>query len=415
MKAEQPQRSLQRRVFTIFGSFTLVLCLVYSGIGIMAAYIIEDQLLDNLISDEARYIERQFHTHGKLPTPRLPNFSLYASAGDAPSNFRVALAGGRKSAELFVTGEQHYHLRRLELDGGPVLAADVGNLLTVSRQSGRLVWLLLAALLATTALALWLAHRLAAGTIRPLLGLAREVQQQHNDRQPVALSATENQDEIGFLARTLERSLNELQQAQQREAEFTRDVSHELRTGLAIATNTIALSRQRELQDSEKHELWSTLTAMEKTVSTLLVLARAESIERSTFDLRPLLEERLLARREIAAGENFQLDLALPDKLPVNGNPRLTVLLLDILLDNAIRHAAGPALQIHASGSGLSFTNPVRENTDTENLFLAGTRRPGSDGLGQGLYLASRILNAQGWGYGANCEKQLFSISIYPA
>ncbi|WP_237059421.1 HAMP domain-containing sensor histidine kinase [Microbulbifer sediminum] len=415
MKAEQPQASLQRRVFTVFGSFTLVLCLVYTGIGVLAAYVIEDQLLDNLISDEAGYIERQFHSNGTLPAPRLPNFTLYPSAGDAPDTFQAALAGGRKSAELFVTGEQHYHLRRLGLEGGPVLAADVGNLLTVSRQSGHLLWLLLGALLATTALALWLAHRLAAGTIRPLLRLAREVQQQHNGRQPVALSATGNQDEIGFLAQTLERSLNELQQAQQREAEFTRDVSHELRTGLAIATNTIALSRQRELQDSEKHELWSTLTAMERTVTTLLALARAESVERSTFDLRPLLEERLLARREIAAGGSFQLDLALPDNLPVNGNPRLTELLLDILLDNAIRHAAGPALQIHTSGSGLSFINPVEETTDTAKLFLAGTRRPGSDGLGQGLYLASRILNAQGWGYAASCERQQFSISIHPA
>ncbi|SDK51230.1 sensor histidine kinase [Microbulbifer yueqingensis] len=415
MKAEQPQGSLQRRVFTVFGSFTLVLCLVYTGIGILAAYVIEDQLLDNLISDEVRYIERQFHARGTLPAPRLPNFHLYPSSGDAPNTFQAALAGGRKSAELFVAGEQHYHLRRLQIGDRPILAADVGNLLTVTHQSGRLLWLLLAALLATTALALWLAHRLVARTIRPLLGLAREVQAGHNDLKPVALSATNNQDEIGFLARTLERSINELQQAQKREAEFTRDVSHELRTGLAIATNTLALSRERELQHSEKQELWSTLTAMERTVATLLALARAESIERCAFDLRPLLEKRLLARREIATGQGFQLDLALPERLPVSGNPRLTELLLDILLDNAIRHAAGPVLQIHTNGSGLSFVNPVEDSTNTEEIFLPGTRRPGSDGLGQGLYLASRILNAQGWGYGANCEKQLFSISIYPA
>ena len=72
MQAETPRSNLQRKVFTLFGGFTLLLCLIYSGIGLLTAYVIEDQLLDNLINEEAHYIEQSFRADGTLPSPRLP-------------------------------------------------------------------------------------------------------------------------------------------------------------------------------------------------------------------------------------------------------------------------------------------------------------------------------------------------------
>ncbi|MCK7599019.1 HAMP domain-containing histidine kinase [Microbulbifer sp. CAU 1566] len=416
MQTEIPKGRLKRKVLTLFGGFTLLLCLIYSSIGVIAAYVIEDQLIDNLINSEIDYIEQHFREHGELPSPRLPQFTLYTSPAKTPPEFVAALGGERRRAELFVTGQEHYHLRELTPETGAILASEVGNLLTVSSQSGRLVWTLIATFLCTTALALWLAHRLITSTVRPILSLARELESQAVNTPSLALTTSNRNDEIGFLARTLERNLRELQQARQREAEFTRDVSHEFRTNLAVASNTISLCGNRGLNVSETQGLGAILANMNRTVTTLLALARSESFARKTFDLRPLLEGRLLARPEISLEDSFEVDLTLPATLPVTGNPHLTELLLDILLDNAIRYALQPKLTIFYSGDAIVFENPIRTTFETETLFNAGVRgessRENSEGIGQGLYLASRILTAQQWHYAAECHNGTFSISI---
>nr|WP_010133384.1 HAMP domain-containing sensor histidine kinase [Microbulbifer agarilyticus] len=414
MQAETPRSNLQRKVFTLFGGFTLLLCLIYSGIGLLTAYVIEDQLLDNLINEEARYIEQSFRNDGTLPSPRLPMFTLYTSNADTPPEFLTALAGEQRRAEYFVEGHQHFHLRELSPGTGAILAAEVGDLLTVSSQSGRLIWLPLAVFLLTTLLALWLAYRLVTSAIRPILNLAREVESQATSQSPLALSTSSRHDEIGFLARTLQRNLHELQQARQREAEFTHDVSHELRTNLAIASNTLALATEQGLNVEESRKLSEILAAMNRTVSTLLTLARSESFERSSFDLRPLVEERLLARREITMCADFQLDVTLPDTLPVTGHPQLAASLLDILLDNTSQHASQPALLLHYEGGALTFENPVAEDLETTSLFEAGARGPDSEGFGQGLYLANRIFSALDWRFSCTCENGKFSLRVFP-
>ena len=412
MKTESPQGNLKRKVFTLFGGFTLLLCLIYSGIGLMTAYVVEDQLIDNLIDDEIAYIERSFNLYGELPHPRLPQFTLYTSAENTPPEFSAALAGDRRRAEYFASGNPHYHLRKLSPDTGAILSAEVGDLITVTRQSERLIWMVLFAFIGTTALALWLAHRLITATIRPVLSLAQEVESQVTGTPALALSTSTRNDEIGFLARTLERNVRELQSAHEREAEFTRDVSHELRTNLAVVTNALTLSGDRGLDASEAQELRGILADMNRTVSTLLALARSESFEPEVFDLRALLESRLLARPEISTEDDFDLHLALPDKLSAFGNPSLTGILLDILLDNAIRHASRPHLSIYQAGDSLVLENAVQMALPAEAIFDAGTRGENSTGIGQGLYLAGRILTAQNWNHAVCCSEGTFSIRI---
>lgn len=408
--------SLQRRVFTTFGAFTLLLCLVYTAICVLVAYIIEDQVLDNLLADEADYIEQQYRDSGEIPPPRLPYFQLYTDSNPAPSDIRAAMPEGATRAEWFGDAERHFHLRRLKLgqDTTPILAAEVDRLLTVSRQSGGLLWLIFAALLATLALALWVAYRISSRTIRPVIDLAEEVKSRRVDDAPLSLVAAGAKDEIGFLARTLETALNQLKLALQRESEFTRDASHELRTAITIAKNTLALSLRRELSQEEKKELHSTVEEMENTVSALLALARAESIERGPLELRSLLEERILAQYRRIAEMSFQVRLDLPDKRHALGNRGLVALLIDNLLSNAICHASQPKLHIYADGDTLIFENPVANTFDTGISVLPGKKGEQSDGLGQGLFLVKRILTALKWDFTVGCADGLFICAITP-
>lgn len=408
--------SLQRRVFATFGAFTLLICLVYTAICVLVAYIIEDQVLDNLLADEASHIEQQYRSSGEIPRPRLPYIQLYSDSNPAPADIRAALPGGAARAEWFGDAEGHFHLRRLSLDENtaPILAAEVSRLLTVSRQSSGLLWLIFTALLATLALALWVAYRISSRTIRPVVALAEQVRNYQRHDAPQTLAATGAKDEIGFLARTLETALSQLRLALQRESEFTRDASHELRTTVAIAKNTLALSLQRELSQGEKEELHNTVEEMENTVSALLALARAESIGREPLELRSLLEERILAQHRRIAEMQFRVRLDLPDQHRALGNRHLAALLIDNLLNNAIRHASAPELHIHADGDTLIFENPVAKTFDTGTSFRQGEKSEQSDGLGQGLFLVRRILTALDWDSSVDCTDGRFRCAIIP-
>ncbi|MGL6160465.1 sensor histidine kinase [Microbulbifer sp.] len=411
------EHSIHRRVVTAFGAFTLLLCLVYTGICVLVAYVIEDQVLDNLLADEARYIEQRFRANGEIPPPRLPYVELYSESNPPPAGVPAALPEGTTRAEWFSDGERHFHLRRLSLDSdtSPILAAEVGRLLTVSRHSGELLWLLFAALLATSALALWLAYRLSSRTVRPVIALAEEVKDRQHGDAPLSLPSSADRDEIGFLARTLERSLNQLKLALRRESEFTRDVSHELRTAITIIKNTLALSHLRNLSPQETKELRTTVEAMENTISALLALARAESIEQRPFDLRPLLENRILALHSRVPERQFQVRLEIPDSYPVAGNSHLATLLIDNLLNNAVRHASRPQLRVREDGYALVFENPIGELFDTDISLLPGEKSEQSDGMGQGLYLVKRIAGALGWHLSTKCDEELFTCAVYPA
>lgn len=264
--------SLQRKVFAIFGSFTLLLCLVFFAICMMVAYVVEDHLLDNLLAGEVRHLEQQAKLAKVIPEPRLPYLTLYTESKVIPTELRTALPSHAEKAEWFSDTEHDFHLRRVNFpdNNSVVLVAEVSELLTVTRQSSQLLWLFAGTCVLTLLLALYCAYRISRKTIAPVVTLANAVKRQRNCDSQISLPYNNVQDEIGYLACTLQDTLNQLKLTLRRETEFTRDTSHELRTGLTILKSTLALSQNREMTKPEKNELLETVTGMEKTVNRLL-------------------------------------------------------------------------------------------------------------------------------------------------
>jgi signal transduction histidine kinase len=153
---------------------------------------------------------------------------------------------------------------------------------------------------------------------------------------------------------------------------------------------------------------------MQNTVSVLLALARAESIEQKPFDLRQLLENCILALHHRISEKHFQIDLDLPNNYRTLGNSDLTGLLINNLVNNAIQHASRPELRIYANGDALVFENPAGEPIDIDITLLAGEKGAHSDGIGQGLFLTRRILTALDWSFATGCNHGIFKFSVYP-
>jgi signal transduction histidine kinase len=157
------------------------------------------------------------------------------------------------------------------------------------------------------------------------------------------------EDELGQLAATLNQTFERLQQAFQRERQFTADASHELRTPLAIlqSETSLSLSKNRNPEEYRKSlELVSDeISRMTSMVNKLLVLARAdngaENLNLKAVSLNELLSDLASDMEALCEDKALHFELDLQDQLRVRGDEIKLRELFVNLLSNAIRYTPG--------------------------------------------------------------------------
>ncbi|MBQ5964957.1 HAMP domain-containing sensor histidine kinase [Massilia sp. ZL223] len=394
-------KSIRQGLFTALAGFTVLICLCYTGLAVVIAYVTEDMLVERLLEREARAIARHVEQHGDIPSARNDLIAVYASHAALPAVVRQAAGPAEGRAEVFAGGGRHYHLMALDLDARRVyLLADVGPLLVVSKVIQDVGGVLIFVALGLIALALLLAWLLARRLVLPLQTLAAEARALGPGSE-IAFSARGRPDEIGFLAERLETGFSELQAALEREHAFTRDVGHELRTPLTIMNNTLAT---RPIGDAEVVQLQAGLDEIRSTVDVLFALARAERLGSERFDLRACIEQCLLRVLEEGRWDASRWTLDLPERLEVAGNPHLAALLVHNCVGNALFHG-GPQARL-----SLCWADG--------RLVIANTVTPGEPGRIQGFShgqnLLARVARAMHWELGFHPGPSSYRVEIRP-
>lgn len=400
--------SIRHGLFAALAGFTLLICVCYTGLAIVIAYVTEDMLVDRLLARAAA------HAVAQARLPDLPEtfgnalIRLYPSASLLPPAVQAQVAAGRDRAEVFADGGSHYHYRTLDLDtaAGPrriYLVADAGPLLVVAALLRDVGGILAAVAFALVALALLLAWLLTRRLVAPLLVLAAEVRSRAPDG-PAEFSASRRRDEIGYVAQRFEASLEALRGALAREHAFTRDVGHELRTPLTVMHNTLAQAQGKPLDAADVAQLRTHLDDVGKTVDVLFALAYAEHVAHEAFDLRGCIEECLLRVLDVGGTDAGCLTLDLPERLEVSGNRHLSALLINNCVGNALFHG-GPGCQ-----SRLSFADGVLSISNT----VDPARPSATQGFLHGQNLLRRIAAAMRWDIGFHAGATVYRVDIVP-
>ena len=210
------------------------------------------------------------------------------------------------------------------------------------------------------------------------------------------------------------RAMQPVKDSFQRQRTFIADASHELKTPLALVKINAEVM-QRNPTDPENGEViedqLSEIDRMNALLSDLLVLARLDAgrldVEEKPFDLSVVAAEtagRFLTR---AASDGVSLEVEVPDRLPVNGDPGRTNQILAAVLDNALRYTpkggtitiSGRRLDDEAEAS-VTDTGPGISPEHLPRIFdrfyraeAARTRAGGGTGLG--LSIARDLARAQ--------------------
>jgi len=395
--------SIKASLFWVMGGLTLGICLFFSAVSMLVIYMVEDEVLDRLLTQEAKYLQQT-----GLLQPRVDYMQLYFSSQQLPEFVQQALIEIPEQTEFFTPDQSHYHLKHVYVqDKHAYLLAEVGQLLAVTNMSRSIFFSLGSLLLLASLLAMLLAYVLSRRTSLPILQLAEQVQKMDEGRHEVRLQACEWQNELGYLARTLQKNIQQLQASLTRESHFTRDVSHELRTPLTIINNALALAEKQGDNPRYLLEVKQQTHMMGQIVESLLALARAESISNQPLDLNIQLEQSLLQLYSRMTESQFEVKLDLPATCKVQANSHLLHLLVMNVVENAMRYASRPELLIEAGDGFIRFSN-CQDLPRSQNVTEPGIKAPHSQGLGQGLYLVERISLAMGWHMQVNNKPGLF-------
>ena len=210
-------------------------------------------------------------------------------------------------------------------------------------------------------------------------------------------------DEIRRLGSTLNRMLERLDAAVQRERNFTAEVSHELRTPLGILRAEVELARAAAAEPAAREGLSSALEEIDRltaVVEDLLLLARADAAavfdRRHVVDLGELASAAVQRFHRVAAARG--VTLAASGSATITGDAPAVERALANLVDNALRHTpAGGTVNIHAEPGTRGAILVVRDSgpgAETQALatlfdrYTPAASRPGSAGLGLSIVAA---------------------------
>lgn len=404
--------SIKRQLFVAIAGFTLFLCVSYTGVAVLVAYVTEDAVLESILSYEAKSLQDQYAKTATWQQPRAAYMQLIPSFAQLAESHKtkVQAANQRKDArtEVFTTLGTHYHVIRLSDDPqGAYLVAEVSPFLVVNNLSKSLADFMLVVALLMTGGALLLAYRLARHIAAPLLQLNEEIRLGTKDQDPPNFSASRRPDEIGYLAKTLTHSLQSLREALKRETLFTRDISHELRTPVTIIKNLLHRDANPGMTQEDHQLLTSSMTEIDQTLEILLALARAENLALQETDLVAHLEHAILHLEKTAETHrlHFTLDFdeaAFDDKPTAMANPHLLTLLFNNLLNNALFHGGDQVL--------------IKIKIDTEAIVIgnsiAAKTLSHSSGFTHGKNLLTRIVQALDWQIEFQHDATYFEVRI---
>jgi signal transduction histidine kinase len=279
----------------------------------------------------------------------------------------------------------------------------------------------LAAILAGLSAAVWLVAlavgrrvcRRALAPVRRMAETAGEMTAVDLDQR---LPASGSGDELDALAAAFNGLLDRLGESFDRQARFTGDASHQLRTPLTAILGQIEVASRRPRTAEEYERVLASVRGqaghLRRIVESLLFLARSDGDARlpdlEHVDLGAWADQHVTALSGVPRSGEIRFERDGVGPLPAAVQPTLLGELVHNLLDNAAkygppgapvvvrvrRHGGEVALSVTDSGTGISERDEPRLFTP----FFRATdaRHRGTTGVGLGLAIAGRIAKAFG-------------------
>ena len=427
-------KSIRTRLTIWYLAVIVVLLLVFSGV----AYFILDynlyQNLDNylqtrsnelkatlatelgptVIAPQTNELILSFDSNGNLLQEFGPSLDpagingLVEQALSGQNAFLTTVTANKERVKLYATSFRLPFNNQIVLVVGQLTTGITGVLETFR-------YVLLIAIVSVIVLAgiggLFLASRV----LKPVEQITRTAQKIEESDLSQRI-VVKNDDELGRLATTINEMIGRLEEAFNRQRQFTADASHELRTPLAImqAEATLALSKERTEADYRKslETISQESTYMSSVIGKLLFLARSdagkEQLNFEDVNLKDLITGLSTNIEALAADKGIKFTVDAKENLIVNGDKvKLRQLFINIL-ENAVRYTPADGnisvSLVRKDDSALATISDTGIGIPPEHLphiferfYRVDKARSRADGgVGLGMAIAKYIADSHG-------------------
>lgn len=376
-----------------------------------SATILEDVLIKQALKDEARHYFRRLQDQPGAELPDTYNMRGYLAATDAQ---RAALPPTLRDLDA------GYH--RLRQDGRDDLVyvsreAPGWLFLVFSReQVHKLAFLFgfvpLTVVLLIIYLATWLTYRASRRALSPVVALASVVRDWDPKKPDLAALDLGNlpgeaDRDVEVLARALHGFAARIEAFVERERNFTRDASHELRSPLTvIKLASDVLDDEEQLTAFARRSVGRIRTAtrdMEALIEAFLILAREADtgLPEEDFQIDALVVEETERVRPLLENKPVQLFLRHEASFCLHASPRVLSVMLGNLLRNACHYTehgrvvvtiGDGFVRVEDTGVGMSDDDLAHAFTP----FFHASRNP-RGGHGVGLTIVKRLSDRFNW------------------
>ncbi|MBK6658800.1 MAG: HAMP domain-containing histidine kinase [Proteobacteria bacterium] len=374
----------------------------------LAEFAIREMLIVSALEREADYFWSRYSITADTPAPNtntLIGYLFTTNAAEIPAEFS-SLKLGIHDLKTAV-GDSVVHVS--EVDGKRLyLVFDANNIQQLATWFGVAPLALMLVVLYSSA---WVAYGLARKAVSPVVRLARLVRDINVETPDRAAFDTTQlahgaDTEIETLSHALSHLMGRVDQLIERERNFTREASHELRSPLTVILMASDNLLGRPLDDSARamvEKIRGAAQDMVELTEALLLLAREHEGQLATevVSVNQVLRQELARCRMIFEAKHLEFRFDESVDLELDAAPRLLAIVLGNLLRNACAYTdAGVIIiavdahrvTIRDSGIGMSKENLGRLFTP----YFRVSQARGS-GHGIGLTLVKRISDRFGW------------------
>ncbi len=402
--------NLRTKLIHVFLLQIVLISLLVVGGVYAAKFIVKDVLIHRALEGEAAFFWARYAEDHRQPLPTTLNLTGYLSAKGHPTQgvpsafqslqpgmHRIAYAGHQPI--VYVSDRFG---RRLYL---------VFDEKSVSRLALLFGLLPLAFVLVFFYLLAWVAYRQSSKAVSPLMQLANQVDAMNfrtGKWAPLDVGSFDmaHNLEVHSMVTAINHFIERLHQFVEREREFTRDASHELRTPIAVLKGALEVLERRhpELSDPAITRMQRTLRDMQELTETLLLLARDESgtLPSSDVDMSALVQEKLEALKLLHGEKPLRVDVTNEAPLRVRAPEKVLEMLVGNLLGNAFNYTSRGTVKIILRDQSMDIIDSgvgmKKEQIQAATRpFYRATDSSGTPGYGLGMAIVQRLCSRYRW------------------
>ena len=256
-----------------------------------------------------------------------------------------------------------------------------------------------------------IARFLAGRSIKPVSTIIDTSSQITKDNLKSRIPLPFNKDELFVLSQNINNLLDRVENAIEREKQFTSDASHELRTPLAVMKGTMEVLIRKPRNQHEYEEkinfCISEVDRLNHMVDQLLLLARFENqkqnIKNETIFLNAIILDNLTRFSVKIESKKVKVFTSFSDDFYIQSDNYLVSIIISNLLSNAIKYSnSNGEIRIELSQNDDHITFSISDNgigigsEDVDKIFNSFYRSDVSNhaeikGTGLGLSIVKRL------------------------